>query len=171
MKKLYRGVNVIVVTTMDGVEHAYHFTRDLIVHGGKSSGGVDVLEGLREGSTVVIHYTVDRTAGPSAREIDRVSDEGLSVTEGRVSRLDRGHKQITIKYDNGSTEIFQLTDRASIETPGDDVSEAIGERRVIIYYRDENGRKIVHFFRTTMAIVRPSASAHRGHVNARVRMG
>jgi hypothetical protein len=147
MKKIYRGVNVIIVATMDGVEHAYHFTKDLIVHGGKSSGGVDLLEGLREGSTVVVHYTVDRAAVPSVREVDRVGDEGLYVTEGRVSRLNRGRKQLTIKYDNGSTEVFELTDRASAETPDGEVSEAIGEGRVVIYYRDENGRKIVHFFR------------------------
>ena len=36
MKQFYRGINVVVVTTMDGVEHVYHFTKDLIVHGGRS---------------------------------------------------------------------------------------------------------------------------------------
>src|SRR5579864_4015988 len=59
MKKFYRAANTIVVTTMDGVEHVYHFTKDLIVHGGKGRG-VDALEGLREGATVVVHYTPDR---------------------------------------------------------------------------------------------------------------
>jgi len=147
MKKLYRGVNVIIVTTMDGIEHAYHFTKELIVHGGTSSGGVDALEGLREGSTVVIHFTVDPSSGPSAREIDRVGDEGLYMTEGRVSRLDRARRQITIKYDNGSTELFQLTDRASAEAPDDDPSTLVGPGRVVVYYRDEHGKKIVHFFR------------------------
>src|SRR5438552_16541009 len=66
MKQLYRGVNVIIVTTMDGVEHVYRFTRDVIVHAGKSPTA-DPLEGLREGSTVVIHYTSDGT-GPVAQE-------------------------------------------------------------------------------------------------------
>ena len=35
MKTFYRAANVVIVTTMDGVEHAYHFTRDLVVHGRK----------------------------------------------------------------------------------------------------------------------------------------
>ena len=38
MKTFYRGVNTIIVTTIDGVEHVYHFTKDLVVHGGKGPG-------------------------------------------------------------------------------------------------------------------------------------
>jgi hypothetical protein len=145
MQKLYRGMNIIVVTTMDGVEHAYRFTRDLIVHGGKSPEA-DPLEGLREGSTVVIHYTSD-AAGTLATEIDRVGEQGLHVTEGRVTRLDRGHKQIAIAYDNGTTEMFQLTDLAASEAENEEARTTVGPGRVVIYYRDENGRKVVHFFR------------------------
>jgi hypothetical protein len=145
MKKLYRGVNVIIVTTMDGVEHAYHFTKDLVVHGGKTPG-VDALEGLREGSTVVIHYTAGR-GGPLAQEVDRVGDEGLYVAEGRVTRLERGRKQISIAYDNGAADVFELTDRAASEALNEDARTAVGPDRVVIYYRDENGRKIVHFFK------------------------
>ena len=61
MKQFYRGVNVVIVTTMDGVEHVYQFTKNLIVHGGKKPG-VDALEGLRDGTTVVIHYTENGAA-------------------------------------------------------------------------------------------------------------
>jgi hypothetical protein len=35
MKQFYKAANVVIVTTMAGVEHVYHFTKDLIVHGGK----------------------------------------------------------------------------------------------------------------------------------------
>lgn len=73
----------IVVTTVDGVEHVYHFTKDLLVHGGKGNG-VDALEGLREGSAVVVHYTA-KGAEQSAIEADRVGDEGLKVIR-RVTR-------------------------------------------------------------------------------------
>ena len=30
MKQFYRGANVVIVTTMDGVEHVYQFTKNLI---------------------------------------------------------------------------------------------------------------------------------------------
>src|SRR4051812_31267815 len=57
MKKVYGGAHTVIVTTIDGVEHVYHFAKDVVVHGGKSSG-VDALQDLREGSTVVVHYTI-----------------------------------------------------------------------------------------------------------------
>ena len=52
MKQFYKAANVVIVTTMDGVEHVYHFTKDLIVHGGKTPG-VDALELTR----IVVYYS------------------------------------------------------------------------------------------------------------------
>ena len=145
MKKVYRAANTVIVTTIDGVEHVYHFTKDLLVHGGKGPG-VDALEGLREGTTVVVHYTVEG-AEQSATEIDRVGDEGLKVTEGVVARIDRGRKQITIRFDNGKTEDLRLTDRAAADA-GKDLDQAgAGGTKVIVYYTDEGGRKVAHFFK------------------------
>jgi len=144
MKTFYRGVNTILVTTIDGVEHVYHFTKDLVVHGGKGHG-LDALEGLREGSTVVVHYTVTG-AEASAREIDRIGDEGLKVTEGVVTRISRGRKQVTIRFDDGSSETLRLTDRAAAEAGKDD-DQATATVKVIVYYSDEGGRKVAHFFK------------------------
>ena len=145
MKKVYRAANTVIVTTIDGVDHIYHFTKDLLVHGGRAPG-VDVLEGLREGTTVVVHYTVEG-AEESATEIDRIGDEGLKVTEGVVTRIDRRRKQITIRFDNGKTETLRLTDRAAAEA-GQDVDQAeTSATKVIVYYSDEGGRKVAHFFK------------------------
>jgi hypothetical protein len=145
MKKFYRAANTIIVTTIDGVEHVYHFTKDLVVHGGKGRG-VDALEGLREGSTVVVHSTVNGV-DEAAREIDRIGDEGLKVTEGVVTRIERGRKQITIRFDNGKSETLRLTDRAAAEL-GKDVEQAATDAvKVIVYYSDETGRKVAHFFK------------------------
>jgi hypothetical protein len=145
MKTFYRAANTIIVTTMDGVEHVYHFTKDLVVHGG-TGRGVAALEGLREGSTVVVHYTVNGTEN-AAREIDRVGDEGLKVTEGVVTQIDRGRKQITIRFDDGTSETFRLTDRAAAEA-GKNVDRAAHDAdRVIVYYSDDTGRKVAHFFK------------------------
>jgi hypothetical protein len=143
MKKVYRAANLAIVTTIDGVEHVYHFTKDLLVHGGKGAG-VDALEELREGSRVVVHYTVQGTQ-ESATEIDRIGDEGLKVTEATVIRIDRGRKQITIRFDNGTTETLRLTDRAAAEA-GTDVA-ATGTNKIIVYYSDEKGHKTAHFFK------------------------
>ena len=145
MKTFYRAVNTIIVTTIDGVDHVYHFTKDLVVHGGKGRG-LDALEGLREGSAVVVHYTVTE-AEASAREIDRIGDEGLKVTEGVVTRISRGRKQITIRFDDGKSETLRLTDRAAAEAAKDVDQAATAAVKVIVYYSDEAGRKVAHFFK------------------------
>jgi hypothetical protein len=145
MKKFYRAVNVVVVTTIDGVEHVYHFAKDLVVHGGKGTG-IDALEGLREGTTVVVHYTAEGSE-QAAREIDVVGVEGLEVTEGMVTRVDRGRRQITVRYDNGKREVFRLTERAAAETVQSGDRAAPTGTKVVIYYSDEHGQKVAHFFR------------------------
>ena len=147
MSTFYRGVNKLVVTTVDGMEHVYHFTKDLVVHGGEGSG-VEALEGMHEGAMVVIHYTIE-TGEPTIREIDRVADAGFQVTEARVARIDRGRKRITVRFADGRTEAFQLTDCAAAEVPADLEHAQPETTRVVIYYKDEKGQKVVHFFRTT----------------------
>jgi len=141
LKKVYQAANVVIVTTIDGVDHAYHFAKDLVVHGGKK--GVDPFEGLREGATVVVHYTVEGTEA-TVHEIDRIDVEGLETTEGTVTQIDRGRKHITVRYDNGRTETFLLTERASAESQ---TEEAVAGGKVVIYYSNESGEKVAHFFR------------------------
>jgi hypothetical protein len=145
MEKFYRGANVIVVMTIDGVEHAYHFTKDLVVHGG-GHPGIDALQDLKEGSTVVVHYTPQGKEA-SAREVDVIAPEGLETTEGTVTRVDRHRGQVQVRYGNGKTEVFQLTERAAAETARElDEAGQLGVKAVI-YYSDEHGQKVGHFFK------------------------
>jgi hypothetical protein len=147
MNQFYRAANVVVVTTMDGMEHVYQFTKDLIVHGGKKTG-VDALEGLRPGTTVVIHQTTRGSA--SAQEIDVLGDEGLKITEGTVTGIDRRKNEITVRYDNGSTETLQMTSLAAAESEA--AIGAAGEEaaRIVVYYSDEAGRKTAHYFKKSL---------------------
>jgi hypothetical protein len=139
IKDVHEAGNTVIVGTLDGAEHVFHYTKGLLVHGGK---GDEVLRGLKAGTSVVVHYTVD-SAGESAQEIDRLGDEGLKSSEGVVTRVDRGRKQIAVKFGNGQTETFKLTDRAAADV-GKDVGRAAG---VVVYYSDEGGQKVAHFFR------------------------
>jgi hypothetical protein len=145
--KVYAALNIVIVKTRDGVEHMIHYTKDLVLHGGKGVG-VDAFAGLEEGTTVVVHYTVTN-AGETAQEVDRVGEKGLQTTEGEVVRIDRRQKQITIRYANGREEMLQLTARAAAEASRDidEVSGSRGTTRVIVYYADEAGRKVAHYFR------------------------
>jgi hypothetical protein len=130
--------NKIVVATEDGAEHVYDAAKDLVVHGGKNP-----LADLKPGTTVVIHYTADNTV----HEIDRVGENGLSVTEGIVSNIDRGKKEITIRYDNGKTETLLLTDRAAVDAGLALRNIPAGSTRVVVYYSDAAKGKIAHYFK------------------------
>jgi len=145
MKEFYRAANVIIVTTIDGVDHMYQFTKNLVVHGGKGSG-VDALAGLPEGNTVVVHYTVSGDQA-LAQEIDRFGDEGLKISEGRVTHIDRRQKEITITFDDGKTETLRMTQRAAAESATGVNDSGLDETKVVVYYSNESGRKVAHYFR------------------------
>jgi len=147
--KVYAALRVVIVRTRDGVEHMIHFTRDLVLHGGKGPG-VDAFVGLEEGTTVVVHYTVTN-AEETALEIDRVGDTGLRTTEGVVADIDRRGRRITIKYANGQQEVMQLTPTVAAEAWRglDEVSGARDATKVVVYYTDEAGQKVAHYFKKT----------------------
>jgi hypothetical protein len=134
IKDEQKAAHKIVVKTADGIEHVYDAAKGLVVHGGK-----DPLSDLRPGTTVIIHYTADNTA----HEIDRVGDGGLSTTEGIATKIDRGKKEITIRYDNGKIEKLKLTDRAAADV-GKNIAE---DTRVVMYYSEEAGGKVTHYFK------------------------
>lgn len=145
VKKEYGAASTIVVGTVDGAEHVFHFAKGLLVHGTDKTG-VDGLKGLRAGTTVVVHYTVDG-ANQTVQEIDRVGDKGLKVAEAVVTGVDRRRKQIAVRFDNGTTETLQLTDRAAADVGKDIDGAATGAARVAVYYIDEAGHKVVHYFK------------------------
>ena len=135
IKAEHKAANKIVVETKDGVEHVYDSVKSLVVHG----GGKDPLSDLKPGTTVIIHYTADNTV----QEIDRVDAGGLSTTEGIATKIDRGKKEITVRYDNGKIEKLKLTDRAAA-----DVGKNIGEdTRIVVYYSEEARGKVTHYFK------------------------
>jgi hypothetical protein len=134
IKDEHKAANKVVVETKDGVEHVYDAVKGVVVHGGKGP-----LSDLKPGTTVVIHYTADNTV----QEIDRVGAGGLSTTEGMATKIDRGKKEITVRYDNGKIEKMKLTDRAAA-----DVGKNIGkDTRIVVYYSDEAGGKVTHYFK------------------------
>ena len=139
IKDEHKAANKIVVKTADGVDHVFDGAKDLLVHGGKD------LSDLKPGTTVVVHYTAD-AAGPLAREIDRVGSNGLGVTEGMVTKIDRGKKEIRIRYDNGKVETLGLTARAAVDGDLDFRAAPAGTTRIVVYYSEEAGHKMAHYF-------------------------
>jgi flagellar hook-associated protein FlgK len=145
MDKTYRAANTIVVKTMDGVEHLFHLTGRTVVHGATSTAD-ETLQGLDEGSTIVVHYTVDGEKH-TAHEIDRVGEGGLNAMKGVVTRVDRARQQMTIRLADGSEETLRLTERSAADV-GKDLDEAPKDTTsVIVYYSDEAGHRVAHYFK------------------------
>jgi len=148
VKKVDAGTKTVVVKTADGTEHTVHFVSKTAVHGWDASeaGAKDGMHGVKEGSHVVVHYTVKGT-DKTAQEMDRIGDGGLKVTEGTVSKIDRGTKTLAVKTADGAEATYRITDHAVVDA-GKETGKAIEKAsKVTVYYTEEGGKKVVHFFK------------------------
>ena len=73
VKKIDNAARTIVVKAADGTEHAFRFVGQTTVHGAEkvAVGAKDSYHGLKEGSEVVVHYTV-KGSEEIAEEIDQI---------------------------------------------------------------------------------------------------
>jgi hypothetical protein len=131
----------VVVKAADGVRHVFHFTRTTAVHGATATAE-DVSAGLDAGSHVVVHY-VTEGGEKTAVEVDRVGENGLKELTGAVTSVDRHAKTLAVRLADGSEMTLHLSERAAKDA-GRDVKRA---DKVVVYYADEGGRRVAHFFK------------------------
>ncbi len=86
----------------------------------------------------------------TAVEVDRVAEDGLREMEGVVTHIDRGTRQLSIRLADGSYETLQLSERAAKDV-GKDIDRATDNATVIVYYAQEGGGKVAHYFRRVPA--------------------
>ena len=146
--KLDRTAKTVVIKTADGTEHTLHFVSRTAVHGAQETavGAKDAFHGLKEGSQVAVHYTA-RGTDETADEVDNIGKDGLKASEVTVTGVDRSAKTLAVKTADGAQETYRLTDRAA-----EDASKDLGEgteksAKVTIYYTEEAGHKVAHFFK------------------------
>ena len=133
--------NSLSVRTTDGTTQLFRLFEKMFVHADDAN---DELIGLRPGTAVVIHYS---GSGESAtvQEVDRIDGDGLRITEGVVTSINRNRGEIKVRFDNRKSETFKLTNRATKDV-GRDLNQA-DHPRVIVYYTSNRGIKEVHYFR------------------------
>jgi len=147
IKKIDSGAKTIVVKTGDGTEHTLHFAGKTAVHGADASAKAaeDSWHGLKEGTEVVAHYTTKGTED-TAIEIDKVGKDGMKTTDGAIKEIDRGGKKLVVKTADGTEETFRMTGRAT-EDAGKDIGKGTEKgAKVTVYYTEESGKKVAHFF-------------------------
>lgn len=146
--KIDHGAKTVVVKTVDGTEHTVHFLGRTAVHGADATatGAKDAFHGLKEGGQVAVHYTAKGTE-ESAHEIDNIGKDGIKATEVTAVHIDRGAKTLVGKTADGAEETFRLTGSAAKDA-GKDIGEgAEKSAKVTVYYTEESGRKVAHFFK------------------------
>lgn len=146
VKTVDKGAKTVVVKTADGTEHTFRFVAKTTAHGAEAtaSGTKDAFLGMKEGDEVVVHYT-EKGAVKTADEVDHVGKDGMKMTVVAVKSVDRGAKTVTVKTGEGAEETYHLTADATRET-----AKGLDKAgKVTVYYTEEGGKKIAHFFKTT----------------------
>ena len=142
--RLDSAAKTVVVKLADGTEHTFHFVERTTVHGTTESAE-DAFHGLKEGSKVAVHYSA-KGSEATAEEVDHIGEGGLKSTQATVVHIDRGAKTLAVQTEDGTKETYHLTDRAAREA-GKDIAEASEKSaKVTVYYTEDAGHKVAHFF-------------------------
>lgn len=147
--KIDHAAKTVAIKTADGAEHTVHLAGRTVVHGGQETlkGADAAANGLKEGSKVVVHST-KKGSEETAEEIDRVGDDGLKKTDGTVTRFDRKAHTMTVKSEDGTEQAYQLSKNAAEDAGKDTDDAAKKSAHVSVYYSEEAGHKVAHFFKT-----------------------
>jgi hypothetical protein len=134
----YRGAHAVLVAVADGIEHAYQFTKDLIIPG-RHNG--DALGDLREGTTVAVQEKAGAASG-APDEVDANGNARAGVSEGTVTKVDRRHAQIVVRFAEGRNETFQLAEAHAKASAGTRTSDPPVE----ISYASKDGTRVRRAF-------------------------
>ncbi len=138
----------VVVKTKDGTEHTIHVVDKTVVRGADDTvaGAKDTFHGVKEGSEVVVHYTVKGTE-KTGLEIDKLGKGGLKSVEGVVTKVGEGGKTVVVKAADGTEHAFDVTGKDTAAAAKDIGKGADKTGKVTVYYTEEAGKKVAHFFK------------------------
>jgi hypothetical protein len=134
----YKGAHAVLVAAVEGITHVYEFTKDLILPGKHN----DALADLREGSTVAVQANAGGSRA-AADEVDANGNTRAGVSEGTVTKVDRRHAQITVRFGEGQNGTFQL---AEAHAKGSSAHGSAPEPPVEISYSGKDGTRVKQLF-------------------------
>ncbi len=147
--KIDHAAKTVAVKAADGTEHTMHLVGRTVVLGGKETykGTESAARGLQEGSQVVVHYTKQGTV-ETAEEIDHIGKDGMKTSEGTITKFDRGTRTITVKAADGTEQTYRMTEHAADDAGKDTEDAAKKSAHATVYYSEDAGHKVAHFFKT-----------------------
>jgi uncharacterized RmlC-like cupin family protein len=137
----------IVVRAQDGTEHTFHVVKDTLFQGSQNAEDKsgDAFHGLKEGAQVGVHYSSEQ-GQETAQEIDRLGNQGLKASQGELVKIDATAKTVTIRAQDGSVHIYQMSSNAAQEF-GKNVSETAQKSgKVTVYYTEQAGHRVAQLF-------------------------
>jgi len=142
--RLDAAAKKLVLKAEDGTEHVLKFTAWSAVHGALAAGDAmrDAFRGLKEGAAVAVHYT-ERGSEKTVDAVDHIGKEGLKKATVAVHKIDRVAKTMVVETESGARETLHLTGLA-VRDAEKDVKKG---GKMTVYYTEQGGRKVVHFFR------------------------
>ena len=99
---------------------------------------------MKEGSEVVVRCTVKGTE-KSADEIGKAGKNGIKVTKGTVTKIDKDTKAVVAKSAGGTEKAFEHTGDAGKDVVKDTGKGIDKGAKLTIYYTEDAGKKIAHF--------------------------
>jgi hypothetical protein len=145
LEKVAADGKSITVKTADGTEEVFKVTGKTTVDGVKGAA----LAG-KEGSHVVIHYT-GKGAEKAATGVEDVGKGTWKVTEGTVTKVGEGGKDVTIKMKDGTEKVYHVGKEATVETEhgvveGSKYTAKAGDK-VVVYSTVDPTKEVVHLFK------------------------
>jgi hypothetical protein len=138
--KVDSATKTMVVKTKDGTEQTVHYTGKTAVWGADktAAGAKDTVKGVGEGAEVVVHYT-EKGGEKTATEVDKVGKDGMKYVDGTVEKVGKDGKTVTVKAADGTEHTFDVA--------GKDTAKGVEQTgKVTVYYTEQGGKKVAHFF-------------------------
>ena len=125
----WTGVNEGLEKAGDGLDHLAG------AKGPRVRQGAGSLDSLQPGTPVAVQYTV-KGIQASADAASQTAGDALAANEGVVTKVDRSKKEVTVRFADGQTQ--------KLESENSFTSHS---SRAIVYYRDQSGRRVAHYFK------------------------
>ena len=151
--KVDKASKTFVIKAADGTEHVFKYSDKTTVRAAKDTdkdakkGMLDAYMEGKEGTNVVVHYT-EKGADKTAVAVEDLGKDGVKVSEGTITKVDKAAHTVTVKTKDGAEETYQLSKDAVVDTGKGVVKETKEGEKVTVHYTEESGKKIAHFLRS-----------------------
>lgn len=145
LEKVSADGKEITIKTADGTEKVFKVTGKTTVDGAK-----DVALAGKEGTHVVVHYTV-KGAEETATGLEDAGKGTWKVTEGTVTKIGEGGKDVTIKLADGTEKTYHVGKEATVEAGHGivDAGKYTGKAgdKVVVYTTVDPTKEVVRLFK------------------------